>query len=466
MAHIEISRPRGARSTGAAAPADQARAESVSARKGYMTGFGNNFETEALAGALPVGRNSPQKVNYGLYAEQLSGSPFTAPQATNQRSWLYRIRPGVRHTARFERVDRGLIRTAPEREDGDLALGQLRWGPTPVPKEKLTFVTGLRTMTTAGDAETMSGMAAHVLFVTESMKREHFFDADGELLVVAQENGLRFRTEFGVIEIEPGEICVIPRGVIFRVELVGSPARAYVCENYGGGFALPDRGPIGANCLANPRDFQTPVAAYEDIEEPCSLFVKWGGEIHRTRVAHSPLDVVAWHGNYAPYKYDLRHFSPVGAIGFDHPDPSIFTVLTSPSETPGSANVDFVIFPERWMVAENTFRPPWYHRNLMSEFMGLVYGVYDAKPEGFVPGGISLHNQMLPHGPDADAFQHASNVELKPVKLANTLAFMFETRFRQRVTRYAGSLDTLQRDYIDCWAGLKKNFDPNRREPK
>ena len=431
----------------------------------YMSGFGNTFETEALPGALPVGRNSPQKVNYGLYAEQLSGSPFTAPQASNQRSWLYRIRPAVRHTGRFEKIDRKLIRTAPEREDSELPIGQLRWGPTLIPGEKLTFVNGLRTMTTAGDCETMAGMAAHVLLVTDSMVREHFYDADGELLVVAQQNKLRFRTEFGVIEIEPGEVAVIPRGVIFRVELIDGPARAYVCENYGGGFTLPDRGPIGANCLANPRDFLTPVASYEDIDAPHTLIVKWGGELYRTQLPHSPIDVVAWHGNYYPYKYDLRRFSPVGAISFDHPDPSIFTVMTSPSETPGTANIDFVIFPERWAVAENTFRPPWYHRNIMSEFMGLVYGVYDAKPEGFVPGGMSLHNQMLPHGPDADAFNHASNVELKPVKLTNTLAFMFETRFRQRVTKYAATLDTLQDNYIDCWTGLKKNFNPNKREP-
>ena len=431
----------------------------------YMSGFGNTFETEALAGALPVGRNSPQKVNYGLYAEQLSGSPFTAPQASNQRSWLYRIRPAVRHSGRFERIDGGLIRTAPQRES-DLPIGQLRWGPTPVPNEKLTFITGLRTMTTAGDCETHAGMGAHVALITAPMVREHFYNADGELLVVAQQGRLRFRTEFGVIEIEPGEVAVIPRGVIFRVEPIEGAARAYVCENYGGGFTLPDRGPIGANCLANPRDFLTPVASYEDIDAPHTLTVKWGGELYRTPVAHSPIDVVAWHGNYYPYKYDLRRFSPVGAISFDHPDPSIFTVMTSPSETPGTANIDFVIFPERWAVAENTFRPPWYHRNIMSEFMGLVYGVYDAKPEGFVPGGMSLHNQMLPHGPDADAFAHASNVELKPVKLTNTLAFMFETRFRQRVTKYAAELDTLQDNYIDCWNGLNKRFNPNRREPE
>ncbi|MEA2928727.1 MAG: homogentisate 1,2-dioxygenase [Hyphomicrobiales bacterium] len=431
----------------------------------YMSGFGNTFETEALAGALPVGRNSPQKVNYGLYAEQLSGSPFTAPQAANQRSWLYRIRPSDKHTGRFRKVDRGLVRTAPERDERELPIGQLRWGPTPIPREKLTFVSGLRTMTTAGDCDTQAGMAAHVVLVTESMVNANFFNADGEFLVVAQENPLLFRTEFGAIRIDPGEIAVIPRGVIFRVELVNGPARAYVCENYGGAFTLPDRGPIGANCLANPRDFLAPVASYEDAEGPHTLIVKWGGELYQTDVPHSPIDVIAWHGNYYPYKYDLRRFSPVGAISFDHPDPSIFTVMTSPSETPGTANVDFVIFPERWAVADNTFRPPWYHRNIMSEFMGLVYGVYDAKPEGFVPGGMSLHNQMLPHGPDADAFNHASNVELKPVKLTNTLAFMFETRFRQRVTKYAATLDTLQDDYIDCWNGLKKNFNPNRRDP-
>jgi len=450
------------------APAESRRPADIESAilPGYMSGFGNSFETEALPGALPIGRNSPQKCNYGLYAEQLSGSPFTAPQATNQRSWLYRIRPGVKHTTRFTPIDRGHIRTAPERDETEMPIGQLRWSPMEMPKEKTPFVNGLHTITVAGDCEAMSGMAAHMLFVNASMEREHFFNGDGEFLIVAQENSLRFRTEFGVIDIGPGEICIIPRGVIFRVELLNGPARAYVCENYGGGFTLPDRGPIGANCLANPRDFHTPVAHYEDVEGKHTLYVKWGGEMYRTETGHSPLDVVAWHGNYFPYKYDLRHFSPVGAILFDHPDPSIFTVLTSPSETPGTANIDFVIFPERWGVAENTFRPPWYHRNIMSEFMGNVYGVYDAKPEGFTPGGISLHNTMLPHGPDVDAFEHNSNVELKPVKLKNTLAFMFETRFRQRVTKYAAQSPALQDNYIDCWAGLKKHFDPNRREPK
>jgi homogentisate 1,2-dioxygenase len=448
-------------------PADSHQATASSAiTPGYMSGFGNSFETEALPDALPRGRNSPQKVNYGLYAEQLSGSPFTAPQATNQRSWLYRIAPSVKHSGRYRKVDPGLIRTAPAaREESDLPIGQLRWDPVPLPDERLSFVEGLRTITTAGDCDTQAGMAAHVLLVTRSMEREYFFNADGEFLIVAQDGKLRFRTEFGRIDIEPGEICIIPRGVVFRVELPAGPARAYVCENYGGAFTLPDRGPIGANCLANPRDFLTPVAAYEDRQEASELFVKWGGELYVTDLAASPLDVVAWHGNYAPYKYDLRRFSPVGAISFDHPDPSIFSVLTAPSETHGTANVDFVIFPERWAVAENTFRPPWYHRNIMSEFMGLVYGVYDAKPEGFVPGGFSLHNCMLPHGPDAQAFEHASNSELKPVKLTGTLAFMFETRYPQRVTRYAAQLPQRQDGYADCWSGLHRHFNPLKRDP-
>jgi homogentisate 1,2-dioxygenase len=427
----------------------------------YLSGFGNGFETEALPGALPVGRNSPQRCAYGLYAEQLSGSPFTAPRASNERSWLYRIRPTVKHWGRFAKVDPGLWRTAPCTE-AELPIGPERWDPVPLPEAPLTILEGMRTVTTAGDAGAQTGMAAHVWVATRSMQDEYFYNADAEMLFVPQLGRLRFRTEFGVIEAEPAEIVVIPRGVKFCVELLDAASRGYACENYGGAFTLPERGPIGANCLANQRDFLTPVAAYEDREGACTMTVKWGGALWRTGLQASPLDVVAWHGNYAPYKYDLRRYSPVGPILFDHADPSIFTVLTAPSETPGTANIDFVIFPDRWAVAENTFRPPWYHMNIMSEFMGLIYGQYDAKPQGFVPGGFSLHNCMLPHGPDADAFQAASTVELKPHKLAGTMAFMFETRFPQRVTRYAAELPQRQDAYVDCWQGLAKNFDPTK----
>lgn len=424
----------------------------------YMPGFGNDFETETLPGALPQGRNSPQRPAYGLYAEQLSGSPFTAPRGTNERSWLYRIRPSVKHTGRFRPASCPLWKSAPNVGDHELALGQYRWNPTPLPDMPTDFIAGMRTITTAGDVLGQAGMAAHVYVANTTMVDDHFFNADGEMLVVPQVGGLRLVTEMGVIEIVPGEIAVLPRGLVFKVELLDGTARGYVCENYGAKLTLPDRGPIGANCLANPRDFKTPHAWFEEKETPCRLTVKWCGQFHETELGYSPLDVVAWHGNYAPYKYDLSTFSPVGAILFDHPDPSIFTVLTAPSGEAGTANIDFVIFPPRWLVAEDTFRPPWYHRNIMSEFMGLIRGQYDAKAEGFVPGGISLHNLMLAHGPDAPGFEKASRVKLAPHKLEDTMAFMFETRFPQMVTRYAAETDTRQDDYVDCWRDLRKRF--------
>lgn len=430
----------------------------------YQSGFGNGFETEALPGALPVGRNSPQRCAYGLYAEQLSGSPFTAPRASNERSWLYRIRPTVQHWGRFAKSNPGHWRTGPCAEI-ELPPAPMRWNPITMPETPISLVEGVRTITTAGDAGSMTGMATHVYLATRSMRDEYFYNADGELLFVPQQGALCLWTEFGVIGVEPGEIAVIPRGVKFRAELPNGPARGYLCENYGGALTLPERGPIGANCLANPRDFLTPVASFEDHDARSQLIVKWGGSLWSTTIEHSPLDVVAWHGNYAPYKYDLRRFSPIGPLLFDHADPSIFTVLTSPSETPGTANVDFVCFPDRWAVAEDTFRPPWYHMNVMSEFMGLIYGQYDAKRAGFVPGGFSLHNTMLPHGPDFDAFEGASNAELAPHKLTNTMAFMFETRFPQKVTAYAAAAPELQQDYADYGQHLIKRFNPSRRVP-
>ena len=366
---------------------------------GYMPGFGNDFETEALPDALPQGRNSPQKCAYGLYAEQLSGTPFTAPRGENERTWCYRIRPSVRHVGRFSRIEMPYWATAPHVDPDVASLGQYRWDPVPYSDESLTFVTGMRTMTTAGDVNTQVGMAAHIYLITTSMVNEYFYSADSELLIVPQEGRLRFCTEMGVIDLDPQEVAILPRGMLFRVELIDGPARGFVCENYGAKFDLPNRGPIGANCLANPRDFKTPVAAFEDRDADSRVVIKWCGQFHETSIGHSPLDVVAWHGNYAPCKYDLKTFSPVGAILFDHPDPSIFTVLTAPSGVEGTANIDFVLFRDRWAVAEDTFRPPWYHKNIMSELMGNIHGIYDAKPEGFVPGGMSLHNMMLPPRP-------------------------------------------------------------------
>ncbi|WP_371398806.1 homogentisate 1,2-dioxygenase [Marinovum algicola] len=443
------------------APLTQAKTP-VGTTPGYMPGFGNDFETEALPGALPQGMNSPQKCDYGLYGEQLSGTAFTADPP--ERTWTYRIRPSVKHSHRYTKIDLPQWKSAPNVNPDVVSLGQYRWDPVPHTEDH-TWLTGMHTMTTAGDVNSQLGMASHVYLVTESMVDEYFYSADSELLVVPQEGKLRFATELGIIDLEPKEIAILPRGLVYRVEVLEGPCRGFVCENYGQKFELPGRGPIGANCLANPRDFKAPVAAFEDREVPSSVTVKWCGQFHRTEIGQSPLDVVAWHGNYAPYKYDLRTYCPVGAILFDHPDPSIFTVLTAPSGVPGTANIDFVLFRERWMVAEDTFRPPWYHKNIMSELMGNIYGQYDAKPQGFVPGGISLHNMMLPHGPDRNAFEGASNADLKAEKLENTMSFMFETRFPQQLTEFAAKEAPLQDDYIDCWTSLEKKFDgtPGRK---
>jgi homogentisate 1,2-dioxygenase len=417
----------------------------------YQSGFGNQFASEALAGALPQGRNSPQQLAHGLFAELLSGSAFTAPRAQNQRSWLYRRRPSVVAGA-YRPLAHAFLKTGAA-QGLSVPPDPLRWHPVPIPEQALDFVDGLRTIAVNGDAEMQTGIAVHLYLATVSMGDRAFVNADGEMLLVPQQGTLHLTTELGRLRVRPGEIAVLPRGLAFTVAVDG-PSRGYVCENHGAAFRLPELGPIGSNGLANARDFLAPVAAVEDHERPCEMVKKFGGELWTAQQPCTPFDVVAWHGNLAPLKYDTAHFMAIGSISFDHPDPSIFTVLTSPSDTPGTANCDFVTFPPRWMVAEDTFRPPWYHRNLMSEFMGLVQGQYDAKPEGFKPGGMSLHNCMVPHGPDAEAFDKASHATLAPHKLDNTLAFMFESRWRFKPTAFAmqgGALDTR---YADCWAGL------------
>ncbi|MCU1290802.1 MAG: homogentisate 1,2-dioxygenase [Acidobacteria bacterium] len=421
----------------------------------YQSGFGNEFATEAVKGALPIGRNSPQKAPLGLYAEQFSGTAFTAPRVYNKRTWTYRIRPSVMHKP-FERIDNRLL--VSKFDEIETTPNQLRWNPLPMPTAETDFISGLITIAGNGDLFSQHGIAIHIFACNKNMTDRFFYNADGEMLVVAEKNRVRFLTELGVLEINSGEIAVLPRGLKFRVELPDGEARGYICENYGAQFRLPDLGPIGANGLANPRDFETPVAWYEDKDGACEIVAKFGGNLWACETDHSPLDVVAWHGNYAPYKYDLRRFNTIGSISFDHPDPSIFTVLTSPSGEHGTANCDFVIFPDRWLVAEDTFRPPWYHRNVMSEYMGLVFGQYDAKEEGFVPGGGSLHNQMSAHGPDLEAFEKASNAELKPQKLEGTMAFMFESRYIIRPTKYAMETSELQHEYFEVWQKLKKNF--------
>jgi len=421
-----------------------------------MSGFGNEFATEAVKGALPEGRNSPQQPAFGLYAEQINGTAFTAPRHSNKRSWMYRIRPSVVHSP-YKRIDNGLIRSSPFNEV-ETTPNQLRWSPIAIPTKPTSFLDGIITIAGNGDLSTHCGAVIHVYVANRSMVDEYFYNADGEMLFVLQQGDLVFHTEMGKIEAIPGEIVVIPRGIKFRVEL-GGPSRGYILENYGAAFKLPDLGPIGANGLAYPRDFLTPVAAYEEKTGEFSVTAKFMGNMWRGTYDHSPLNVVAWHGNYAPYKYDLRKFQCINSVTFDHPDPSIYTVLTAPTDTPGTANVDFALFPPRWMVAENTFRPPWFHRNFMNEFMGLIEGVYDAKEGGgFEPGGASLHNCMSGHGPDAETYAKMTKAELKPVKLTDTLAFMFETGLVARPTAFAMSCAELQNDYWECWQGLVPEF--------
>lgn len=424
----------------------------------YQSGFGNLFCSEAVAGALPVGRNSPQQAPHGLVAELLSGTAFTAPRDHNRRTWMYRRRPTAMHKA-FARISNGQWCTGPF-TDAETPANRLRWDPWPMPAASADFVDGIVTIAGNGDAHAQTGIAAHVYCANRSMDKRYLMNSDGEMLIVPQEGGLMLHTELGRLQVQPGEIVLVPRGMRFRVELLEAQARGYVCENYGAPFRLPELGPIGSNGLANARDFLAPVAAYEDDNGPVSIINKFLGNLWEGTQKHSPLDVVAWHGNLTPYKYDLANFMAIGTISFDHPDPSIFTVLTSGTDTPGVANCDFVIFPPRWLVGEDTFRPPWFHRNVMSELMGLVRGVYDAKAEGFMPGGVSLHNCMLPHGPDVATFDKASKADLAPQRIGDTLAFMFESRHVFRPTAQALSAAHLQPDYDSVWDGFQNRFTP------
>ena len=419
----------------------------------YQSGFGNTFASEAMKGALPVGRNSPQRPPKGLYAEVLSGTAFTAPRAENRSSWLYKLRPSAMHGP-YKRMKDGRLRSGPFTEV-EASPNRLRWDPLPLPSQPTDFIDGLATIAGSGDPAMQTGVAVHVYRANRSMKNRVFWNADGELMFVPQQGTVTLVTELGHLEVKPGEIAVVPRGMKFRVEVAG-PTRGYLCENYGSHFRLPELGPIGSQGLAQARDFLAPVAAFDD-KGKCEAVAKFLGGLWTTELAHSPLDVVAWHGDYAPYKYDLARFMTIGPITFDHADPSLFTVLTSPSGEPGVANCDFVIFPPRWQVAEDTFRPPWFHRNVMSELMGLVHGVYDARAEGFAPGGLSIHNCMSAHGPDLATFERATDAELKPHKIKDTLAFMWESRYVWRPTKFAMGVHELQRDYDKVWDGFRRN---------
>src|SRR3990167_4360986 len=423
----------------------------------YLSGFNNQFVSEALPDVILEGRNSPQKVPYGLYAEQLNASAFSVERAHNLHAWLYRQVPSVSH-GEFQPFVQSKFKTPPF--ETPMPPTQLRWNPLPSSKKNTDFIDGLFTLLGNGQASDMTGAAIHLYHCNRSMTktRRYFFNADGELLLIPQKGSLLLKTEMGLLKISPDEIAVIPRGVKFQVDLLEKEARGYLLENFGLPFRLPELGVLGANALAHPRDFLYPSAWYENKSGKYSLVEKFQGNLWQAPIDHSPLDVVAWTGNCAPYKYNLNLFNVINTVSFDHPDPSIFTVLQSPSTVSGVSNLDFSIFPPRWMVAENTFRPPYYHRNIMSEYMGLIRGVYDAKAEGFVPGGSSLHNCMSAHGPDKQAYDKAIYAEFKPEYYEGTLAFMLESRFAWNAPSQALDADFRQPDYLKVWQGLENNF--------
>lgn len=431
------------------------RATSTDAHQ-YLSGFGNEFATEAIEGALPRHQHSPQKPAFGLYAEQFTGTPFTAPRGTNRWTWVYRIRPSAMHKP-FRQIANGLIRSGPFQEV-PAPPNQLRWQPLPIPSAPTDFLDGIATLGGNGDPALQSGAAIHLYAANASMRDRFFYNADGEFLIVPQLGTLLFHTECGILEVSPGEICVIPRGIRFRVELQDSPARGYICENYGPHLRLPELGPIGTQGLANSRDFLTPAAAFEDREGDFRLLAKFQGNLWEADIDHSPLDVVAWHGNYAPYKYDLTKFNCINTVTYDHPDPSIYCVLAAPTAIAGTSNIELACFPPRWSVATDTFRPPPFHRNVASEFMGLIYGEYIGKREGFIPGSASLHNCMSGHGPDNEAYERGRNAAATPQYLDNTLAFLFETQLVVRPTRFALESEILERNYYEHWQGIRKLF--------
>jgi homogentisate 1,2-dioxygenase len=441
----------------------------------------NNNRSEAVDEALPIGQNSPQQPPYGLYAEKLSGTAFTAPRHENKQTWLYRILPSCAHPP-FMAREGDQVKATDEESNGRFVPSeklhyipnQLRWDPFDHATPDTDFISGLHQIAGAGDPTLKQGLGMYIYAAGCSMD-EHaaFYSADGDLLIVPQEGVLNIRTEMGWILVRPMEICVIPRGIKYRVELPSGPVRGYALELYQGHFNLPELGPIGSNGLANERDFQVPVACFDESEHGTTAFdgstryeviVKFTNKLYTTSQPHSPFDVVAWHGNYYPYKYDLGRFNTIGSISFDHPDPSIFTVLSAPSEHPGTAVADFVIFPPRWLVGEDTFRPPWYHRNTMSEFMGLICGGYDAKKGGsggFMPGGASLHNVMSGHGPDADSYESARNAELRPAKVGEgSCAFMFESCLMVGVTEWGlRRCRKVQEEYSEhSWGGVKVHW--------
>jgi homogentisate 1,2-dioxygenase len=422
----------------------------------YQAGFGNQHASEAIVGALPIGRNSPQRHPLGLYTEQISGTSFTAPRADNRRTWVYRIFPSAASQGKFDRIESALLPTT--RMQAEATPNRHRWERWPIPSAPIDFVAGLTPIAISGRAEDLEGVTIYSFAINRSMFRRVFTSVDGELLIIPQTGKLHILTELGALQVDPGEIILIPRGIRFSVRVESDSASGYVCENFGASFRLPELGLIGANGLANARDFLAPTAQYENDANPVECVMKFGGALWTCQLRRSPFDVVAWHGNLVPYKYSLWNFNALNSVTYDHSDPSIFTVLTSPSAIPGVANSDFAALPPRWSVSEGTFRPPWFHRNVMSEFVISLFGPPEARGSHYQVQSAHLHNCMGAHGPDPEVFSRASSVDLKPTR-EESLGVMFESRLSFRVTDQAMNAANHVSNYSDNWAGMPVLFE-------
>ncbi|KAI9822498.1 MAG: hypothetical protein M1827_000217 [Pycnora praestabilis] len=435
----------------------------------YQSGFGNTFESEAVPGTLPQGQNSPRNVRFGLYAEQMTASAFVAPRHLNRKAWLYRARPAVAHQG-FDDL--------PDNEDTEsnfmpinprvhLCAQQLAWLPFDIPSgDDINFVEGIKTIAGSGEPTLREGIATHMYMANKSMNKQTYTNSDGDYLICPQQGSLDIQTEFGPLFVQPGEIVVLQRGQRFSVKLPDGPSRGYILEIWGSNFELPELGPLGANGLANARDFLHPTAKYEVTKhDSWQCIYKLGGKYFKSKQEHSPFDVVAWHGNYVPYKYDLTKFVNVGSISVDHIDPSIFCVLTARSRDPAAPLADFLIFSPRWDVASHTYRPPYYHRNVASEFMGLLYGGYGGRSDEFAPGGASYECGMVPHGVAYEEFKEATAEAPPEMQISKgAVAVMFESSRPFTITDYAWNSSKKHEHDPKMWDDLVDNFSKHKEE--
>jgi homogentisate 1,2-dioxygenase len=423
-------------------------------------GFCNFHESETLPGALPVDQNSPRSSPYGLYAEQLNATGFVAPREANRRSWMYRIRPSAEQGP--------LAPLAHERLRGDFSGEPVEanlagWGPLPFPASPTDFVDGLATLGGAGSPSSRRGYAVHLYAANRGMEDRCFSDADGDLLLLPEEGSLTLLTELGVLQVHPGQLALVPRGVRFSVLLGGSRARGYVGESFGRPFSLPERGPVGANGLADARHFRGPVARHEERLCPgYRVTVKLGGALFEATQDHSPFDVVAWHGNHFPTVYDLAAFSPAGNARVDHIDPSIHTVLTSPLDEAGANGLDLVVFTPRWDATEHTFRPPYFHRNVATELNGIIREVASAGSP-FARGCCFLTPSFTPHGVLATGVERTLALDDERADQArrsadSSLWFQFESTLPFSPTAWARTAPNRVDDWPLVWGAYRRHF--------